>query len=105
LWLAFANIPCLDNIQECARSFQSPPLMLSKVIYCALIWGLYSGGATHRSEMPLKTLKGNFKEQSSVRLFMYFIQHCFICRPSDSTVSTDAGIELKTVATFALAAY
>ncbi len=21
----------------------------------------------------------------------YFIQHCFICRPSDSTVSADAG--------------
>jgi hypothetical protein len=24
----------------------------------------------------------------------YYIQHCFICRPSDSTVTTDAGIEL-----------
>jgi hypothetical protein len=24
---------------------------------------------------------------------MYFIQHCFICRPSDSPVSEDAGIE------------
>ncbi len=24
---------------------------------------------------------------------MYCIQHCFICRPSDSTVSEDAGIE------------
>jgi hypothetical protein len=27
--------------------------------------------------------------------FMYDIQHCFICRPSDSTVSKDAGIEAK----------
>ncbi len=26
-------------------------------------------------------------------LFMYDIQHCFICRPSDSTVSEDAWIE------------
>jgi hypothetical protein len=34
---------------------------------------------------------------------MYFIQHCLICRPSDSTVSTDAGIEPRTVATSALA--
>jgi hypothetical protein len=25
---------------------------------------------------------------------IYFIQHCFICRLSDSTVSEDAGIEL-----------
>ncbi len=28
-----------------------------------------------------------------VWIFMYFIQHCFICRPLDSTVSDDAGIE------------
>jgi hypothetical protein len=33
---------------------------------------------------------------------MYFIQHCFICRPSDSTVSEDAGIEPRTVATLVL---
>jgi hypothetical protein len=35
--------------------------------------------------------------------FSYYIQHCFICRPPDSTVPTDAGIELRTVATGALA--
>jgi hypothetical protein len=29
----------------------------------------------------------------------YYIQHYFICRPSDSTVPTDAGIEPRTVAT------
>jgi hypothetical protein len=34
---------------------------------------------------------------------MYFIQHCFICRPSDFTVSEDARIEPGTVATFAMA--
>jgi hypothetical protein len=28
---------------------------------------------------------------------MYFIQHCFTCRPSDSTVSEDAGIEPRNV--------
>jgi hypothetical protein len=33
---------------------------------------------------------------------MYYIQHCFICRPSDSTVSEDAGTEPRTVATTAL---
>jgi hypothetical protein len=27
--------------------------------------------------------------------FQYFIQHCFICRLSDSAVSEDAGIELQ----------
>jgi hypothetical protein len=35
--------------------------------------------------------------------FRYFIQHCFICHPADPTVSEDAGIELMTVATSALA--
>jgi hypothetical protein len=34
---------------------------------------------------------------------MYIVQHCFICRPSDSTVSEDAGIQPRTVATLALA--
>ncbi len=35
-------------------------------------------------------------------IFTYFIQHCFICRPSDSTVSVDATIEPRTFATLAL---
>ncbi len=34
------------------------------------------------------------------RIFKYFIQHCFICRPSYSTVPEDAGIEPRTVATW-----
>jgi hypothetical protein len=34
--------------------------------------------------------------------FMYCIQHCFICRPSDSIVSEDAEIEARTVRTSAL---
>ncbi len=36
------------------------------------------------------------------KFFMYFIQDCFISRPSDSTVSEDAGIEPRTVATSAI---
>ncbi len=32
-------------------------------------------------------------------IFMYVIQHCFICRSSDATVSEDAGIEPGAVAT------
>jgi hypothetical protein len=35
---------------------------------------------------------------------MYVIQHCFICHPSDSTVSEDAGIEPRIDATLALTA-
>jgi hypothetical protein len=33
------------------------------------------------------------------RILKCFIQPCFICRPSDSTVPEDAGIEPRTVAT------
>ncbi len=36
--------------------------------------------------------------------FRYVYQHCFICRPSDSTVSKDTGNEPRTVATLALTA-
>jgi hypothetical protein len=42
----------------------------------------------------------------SLRFLMIFsvlCSHCFICRPSDSIVSEDAGIEPKRVATWALA--
>jgi hypothetical protein len=35
---------------------------------------------------------------------MYVIKHCFIYRPSDSTVSEDAGIDPKIVETLALTA-
>jgi hypothetical protein len=35
---------------------------------------------------------------------MDVIQHCFICRVSDSTVSEDAGIEPRTIANLALKA-
>ncbi len=35
--------------------------------------------------------------------FKFFIEHCFIGCPSDSTMSEDDGIELIIVATFALA--
>jgi hypothetical protein len=45
-------------------------------------------------------LKGDFV---GFFLSMYDIQHCFIWRPSDSTVWEDAGIEPRTVATTALA--
>ncbi len=36
-------------------------------------------------------------------LYVYCILYCFICRPSDSTVSEYAGMEPRTVATSALA--
>jgi hypothetical protein len=70
---------------------------------------IYSGSRTrirttakyHKNTLPilirvLSKLKGGFCD---FFFFMYDIQHCFICRPSDSTVSEDAEIEPRTVAT------
>jgi hypothetical protein len=34
---------------------------------------------------------------------MYDIKHCFICLPSDSTLTENAGIDFRTTATTALA--
>ncbi len=54
-------------------------------------------------EVPNLALTRNETNTSSwLNFFMYFIQHCLICRPSESTVSEDAGIEPRTVATLAL---
>jgi hypothetical protein len=36
--------------------------------------------------------------------FLYFVQHCFICHPSDSAASGDAGIAPRTFGTLLLAA-
>jgi hypothetical protein len=48
-----------------------------------------------RKEIPIKRF-GNLKEDF-LDFFMYVIPHGFICRPSDSTMSEDAGIEPRTV--------
>jgi hypothetical protein len=44
-----------------------------------------------------KSLKRDFF--GFLSFYVYVIQHGFFCRPSDSTVSEDAGIEPRTVAT------
>ncbi len=48
----------------------------------------------HYIIIEMGSLKGRFFR---FFLFMYNIQHRFICRPSDSTVSEDAGFEPRTV--------
>jgi hypothetical protein len=47
----------------------------------------------------LESSTGGFLKKFS----MYLFQHCFICSPSAATVSEDAGIEPRTVATSAMA--
>jgi hypothetical protein len=42
-------------------------------------------------------------EKNRIGYFLsYFVQNCFICRPSDSSVSEDAGIEYWAIEKFAL---
>ncbi len=45
-------------------------------------WRVESGSQTTRGEILNRGI-----------FWIFFFQHCFICRPSDSTVSKDAGIE------------
>jgi hypothetical protein len=59
---------------------------------------LHQGQDKHSCAGHQYFFKGDF-----FNFFQYFIQHCFICRPSDFTVSEDAGIGPRTVATLALA--
>jgi hypothetical protein len=63
---------------------------------------LYSFYSCFKKRVVLRGLflKGDF---SDFFLFTYDIQDCFICRPSDSTVSEDAVIEARAVGTTALA--
>ncbi len=67
--------------------------MIALFIFGAVDWGKMIR-SVHRLNMELDL------QSFYIR---YDIQHCFICRPSDSTVSEDAGIEPRTVATTALA--
>jgi len=59
---------------------------------------LTPGALQHNGRSPPKGITVFLKF-----IFMYFIQHCIICRPSESTVMEDAGMEPRTVAIFALA--
>ncbi len=49
--------------------------------------------------MTLLVINDSFDFKQGVFFCIYFIQHCFICRLTDSTVSEVAGIEPRTVAT------
>jgi hypothetical protein len=70
-------------------------------------WLEYQGQEKHVLPLARKPARklharpmANFIKVYFFFLFMYYIQHCFICRPSDSTVLDleDAGIEPRTVA-------
>ncbi len=92
--------PCMEVLDETRNRWEDVVFTLN-VVFC-------SGGRVRRFLIKTRTrwtdvvfgcplLKG--PKHEIFFFFSYYIQHCFICRPSDSTVSTDAGIEPRTVAT------
>ncbi len=96
-----------DYRKKCRCRTNFFPAFRHSVIY---LWQKMSPGFPHhlivQQEAPQwvavnRIDKGGFFQ---LFLFMYIIQDCVICRPSDSTVSEDAGIEPRTVATLALTA-
>jgi len=95
---------------ECGSGSSWPKVMRIRkrntdcTMYILINWSLVSWLSIickYFKNHGLESLKGNFLKLKT--FFMYNIQHCFICHPSDSTVSEDAGIEPRTVATTALA--
>ncbi len=75
---------------------------------CVLLWGInqkfyfnYSFSLLSPSFIFNIIFTVTFSPQHFF-FFLYCIQHCFICRPSDSTLSEDAVIEPRTVATTAM---
>ncbi len=46
--------------------------------------------------------RGKLNSRVLALIVMYYFQHCFICRPSESSVSEDARIEPRTVTTLRL---
>jgi hypothetical protein len=76
-----APFPAIDNI-VCNRYIFSAVLIRTNLQMCTVFFSLVIS----------KRGGGFFR----FFLSMYDIQHGFICRPSDSTVSEDDGIELRT---------
>ncbi len=66
-------------------------------------WFCCAHGSVTRSMIAFRVFLSNSGNFLFFLFFMCFIQHCFICRPSDSAVSEDAGIEPRTVLTMPLA--
>ncbi len=65
--------------------------------------GEEDGGEADENSRRMSAFAYRWEKRNYFFVSMYYIQHCFICRPSDSNVSEDAGFEPRTVATSALA--
>jgi hypothetical protein len=73
-----------------------------KVAYKKLSNNLRFVGPSHKS-IPIEELIQYIPFRRGFIYFISLFNYCFICLPSDSTVSEDADTEAGTIATFALA--
>ncbi len=102
------NPGCLLRILDLEYIIQDPDLYPSRIQIlntgCKII---HIGRMRRRRRRWCPTPSPTTSSTPQVRnfffVFWYFIQHCFICRLSDFTVSEDAGIKPRTVPTLSLA--
>ncbi len=79
---------------------QSPSPLLSSFVHRLSV---QANGVRRWSQMRRQQISVGLFQFILNLLVQYFIQHCFICRPSDSTVSEDDETEPRTVPPLALA--
>ncbi len=91
-FVCFETIICIGSVHDASQRGQSCGFMQVRVLL-----------STVKATVPGNFITSHFLTGGFFVFFMYCIQHCLICRPSDFTVSEDAGIEPRTVATSALA--
>jgi hypothetical protein len=88
----------LFHLVEMEHYFISGPFLKNKIQFTGTIPYAYSPIAL--KELNLRLYQPILDKSL---IFKYFIQYCFICHPSDSTVSENALFEPRTFATFSLA--
>ncbi len=97
----FVNVRQLHNFDLKIRKNRKYYL----VSRCGVYRGMYKSKRQGKTQFQM--LQKNKIKIKNMGIFLIFLMHCiqrcFICRPSDSTVSEDAGIEPWTVATSVLA--
>ncbi len=89
--------------------FVKPPCKICVSVFLFPLFGIMTTDDVCRTYLKALFIIFSITKYRLANLFSTFlpdfksttyIQHCFICRSSDSTVSKDAGIEPRTVATW-----
>jgi hypothetical protein len=95
----FLAINFSNGLKLAQKSFLTPILIFSKKCYLKVILAFLKAKQAHKR---CKNKKVSYEvlhlyQQARIGFFLIFIQPCFICRPSDSTVLEGAGIEPRII--------